>query len=238
MLRVFSDFDGTIALEDVGSQLFRRFAGSKADEIVLHLLDGTISARECLTQECGAVEDAPLGELEQFVNQFSLDPAFEVFVEFCRHRNIPVVVLSDGLDFYVDRLLRKHGLGDLPYFSNHLDLVDHGGVTKLVPSFPHTDAECLTCGNCKRNHLLTLSGDDDIIVYIGDGISDRCPVRFADIVFAKGRLIRYCQEQNISYHEFNTFDDVRRRLETILQQKRIRKRREAEMARRDVFAQG
>ena len=172
------------------------------------------------------------------MSQFSLDPAFAVFVEFCRHRSIPVVVLSDGLDFYVERLLRKSGLGDLPFFSNHLELVEQGAVTKLVPSFPHTDAECLVCGNCKRNHLLTLSGDDDIIVYIGDGISDRCPVRYADIVFAKGRLIRYCQEQNITYHEFRTFVDVRGRLEVILQQKRIRKRREAEMARRDAFAQG
>ena len=238
MLRVFSDFDGTIALEDVGSHLFRRFAGEKANEIVQHLLNGTISARECLMQECKAVESATLSELERFVSQFSLDPAFGEFVDFCRHRSIPVVVLSDGLDFYVERLLRKNGLGDLPFFSNHLELVEEGAVTKLVPSFPHTDAECLVCGNCKRNHLLALSGDDDIIVYIGDGISDRCPVRYADIVFAKGRLIRYCQEQNITYHEFRTFVDVRGRLEVILQQKRIRKRREAEMARRDAFAQG
>lgn len=238
MVRVYSDFDGTIALEDVGSRLFQKFVGSKANEIVLKLLDGTISARECLTQECRAVENAPLSELEEFVDQFSLDPAFEGFVEFCRHRSIPVVVLSDGLDFYVERLLRKSGLGDLPYFSNHLELVDDGALTKLVPSFPYSDAECHTCGNCKRNHVLTLSGDDDIIMYVGDGISDRCPIRYADIVFAKGRLIRYCQEQNISYHEFKTFDDVRRRLELILQQKRIHKRREAEMARREVFAQG
>jgi 2-hydroxy-3-keto-5-methylthiopentenyl-1-phosphate phosphatase len=238
MLRVFSDFDGTIALEDVGSQLFRTFAGSKADEIVQHLLNGTISARECLTRECGAVESATRSELEEFVNKFSLDPEFGEFVDFCRRRSIPVVVLSDGLDFYVERLLQKNGLGDLPFFSNHLELVEEGASTKLVPSFPHTDAECFTCGNCKRNHLLTLSGDDDIIVYVGDGISDRCPIRYADIVFAKGRLIRYCQEQNITYHEFRTFDDVRLRLEVILQRKRIRKRREAEMARRDAFAQG
>lgn len=238
MLRVFSDFDGTIALDDVGSQLFRTFAGSKANEIVQHLLNGTITARECLMRECGAVENATLSELEQFVNQFSLDPAFGSFVDFCRQRSIPVVVLSDGLDFYVERLLRKNDLGDLPFFSNHLELVERGSSTKLVPSFPHTDAECLVCGNCKRNHVLTLSGDDDIIVYIGDGISDRCPVRYADIVFAKGRLVRYCQELNITYHEFRSFADVRHRLELILRQKRIRKRREAEMARRDVFAQG
>ncbi|HTY36356.1 MAG TPA: MtnX-like HAD-IB family phosphatase [Bacteroidota bacterium] len=238
MLRVYSDFDGTIAHDDVGSRLFQTFAGPRANEIVKQLLDGSISARECLIRESAAVDDAPLGELEKFVNQFSLDPSFAEFVEFCRHRSIPVVVLSDGLDFYVERLLKKHGLGDLPFFSNHLTLSGQDGATKLVPSFPHSDAECLTCGNCKRNHVLTRSGDDDVIVYIGDGISDRCPVRFADIVFAKGRLIRYCQDQNISYYEFRSFRDVQERMSLILQRKRIRKRREAEMARREVFAQG
>lgn len=238
MLRVFSDFDGTIAVEDVGSQLFRRFAGSRAVEIVRKYLDGTITARDCLTQECQAVENVTVSELEQFVNQFSLDAPFGPFVEFCRHRSIPVVVLSDGLDFYVERLLKRHGFEGLPFLSNHLEFVQQGPSTKLSPSFPYTDAECLRCGNCKRNHLLTLSGDDDIIVFIGNGMSDRCPVRYADIVFAKGELIRYCQEQNITYHEFRDFSDVERRLELILQRKRIRKRREAEMARREVFAQG
>jgi 2,3-diketo-5-methylthio-1-phosphopentane phosphatase len=238
MMRIFSDFDGTIAVEDVGSRLFRTFVGAQANEIVQHYLDGSITARVCLTRECEAVESATQGEVERFIDQFSLDPTFRGFVEYCRGRGIPLVVLSDGLDFYVEQLLKNNGLGDLPFFSNHLEFILSGAVTKLVPSFPHTDAECLLCGNCKRNHLLTLSADDDIIVYIGDGISDRCPVRYADIVFAKGSLIRYCQEQNVTYHEFKDFDDVIRRLELILQRKRIKKRREAEMARREVFAQG
>jgi 2-hydroxy-3-keto-5-methylthiopentenyl-1-phosphate phosphatase len=238
MMRVFSDFDGTIAVQDVGDQLFRTFVGAQATEIVGHYLDGTITARACLTRECDAVVDAPRDEMERFVDQFDLDPTFKAFVGFCSSRAMPLVVLSDGLDFYVERLLRKNGFGDLPFFSNHLEFVPSGAVTKLVPSFPHTDAECLLCGNCKRNHVLTLSADDDIIVYIGDGISDRCPVRFADIVFAKGILIRYCQEQNVTYHEFRNFDDVIHRLESTLQRKRIKKRREAEMARREVFAQG
>ena len=238
MVRVFSDFDGTIAVEDVGGGIFKAFVGEKAHDIVRHYLDGTISAREYLTRECEAVESVTPSELEKFVDQFTLDPAFGAFKEFCRHRSIPVVILSDGLDFYVERLLRTHGFGDLPLFSNHLEFVRNGDTMKMVPSFPYTDAECPHCGNCKRNHLLTLAGDDDIIVYIGDGISDRCPVRYADIVFAKGKLIRHCQEQNITYHEFRNFNDIERRFELILQRKRIRKRREAEMARREVFAQG
>lgn len=238
MMRIYSDFDGTIAVHDIGNKLFRKYAGAKALEIVQHYLDGTMTARECLTQECAAVPSVTAKELELFVLQFSLDPSFGAFVEFCRHRNIPLVVLSDGLDFYVERLLKNHGHEELPFYSNHLEFVQQGGVTRMVPSFPSTDAECLLCGNCKRNHLLTLSGDDDIIVYIGDEISDRCPVRYADIVFAKGSLIQYCQEQNVTYHEFRDFTDVMSRLELLLQRKRIRKRREAEMARREVFAQG
>jgi len=238
MMRIYSDFDGTIAVHDIGNKLFRKFAGAKSVEIVGHYLNGTMTARECLTLECAAVPDVTEAELDSFVHEFSLDPSFGAFVEFCRHRNIPLVVLSDGLDFYVERLLKKHGFGGLPFFSNRLEFVREGEVTKMVPSFPHTDAECLLCGNCKRNHILTLSGDDDIIVYIGDGISDRCPVRYADIVFAKGSLIRYCQDQNVTYHEFRDFTDVMSRLEVLLQRKRIRKRREAEMARREVFSQG
>lgn len=238
MMRIFSDFDGTIAAEDVGDRLSRRFAGPQVSEIIGQYQNGSITARECLTRKCESVESATEFEVEQFIDQFLLDPTFKGFVEFCRGRDIPLVVLSDGLDVYVKRLLKNNGFADLAYLSNHLEFVLSGAATKLVPSYPYTDAECHLCGNCKRNHVLTLSADDDIIVYIGDGISDRCPVRYADIVFAKGSLIRYCQEQNITYHEFRNFNDVLQRLELILQRKRIKKRREAEMARREVFAQG
>jgi 2-hydroxy-3-keto-5-methylthiopentenyl-1-phosphate phosphatase len=91
MMRIFSDFDGTIAVEDVGSQLFRMFAGAQANEIVKHYLDGSITARACLTRECGAVESATHDEVERFVDQFFLDPTFKGFVELCRVRDIPLV---------------------------------------------------------------------------------------------------------------------------------------------------
>ena len=112
------------------------------------------------------------------------------------------------------------------------------GREKLAVSFPYTDAECNLCGNCKRNHMLNTSADDDIIVYVGDGYSDRCPVRYADFVFAKRQLIKHCQEQNITYFEFNHFGDVQAKMEEIVQRKRIRHRQEAAMARREVFIQG
>ncbi|MEX2088720.1 MAG: MtnX-like HAD-IB family phosphatase [Bacteroidota bacterium] len=238
MVRVFCDFDGTAAAEDVGNRLFHTFAGDRASEIVAEYLEGRATARECLRDECAAVGNISELDLASFVDGFGLDPFFKEFVQFCRSHEIPLTILSDGLDFYVERILKANGLEDIPFFANHLDLVQVEGATRMVPSFPYTDSECVRCGNCKRNHILTLSADDDIVVYVGDGISDRCPVRYADIVFAKKGLIKYCQEQNITYHEYRHFGDVQQRLDPILQKKRIKPRREARMARREVLLQG
>lgn len=239
MVRVFCDFDGTVAAEDVGNQLFRKFVGEeKAVEIVRHYLDGEITARQCLVRECEAVDNLTREEFDKFVDQFTLDAHFLSFFEFCRSKEIPLVILSDGLDAYVERVLANNGVSGLQFFANHVEFVRNGATTKFIPSFPYTDSECEKCGNCKRNHMLVGSGDEDILVYVGDGISDRCPAKYADIVFAKKDLIKHCQLQNISYFEYHHFGDVRERLEGILQKKRIKKRREAIMARREVFMQG
>ncbi len=236
MLRIYCDFDGTAASRDVGNSLFRTFAGEKAQAIVADYLAGNINARECLLRECEALGPVRQESLEQFVDGFQLDPTFPSFAEFCAVGEIPLTILSDGLDFYVQRLLAVAGLGHVPFYANRATWIDTGnGRVKLVPEFPYSDEHCDLCGNCKRNHLAALSADDDAVVYIGDGISDRCPVRYADFVFAKNPLIRYCQEQNVSYWEFIDFNDVRRRLEPMLSRKRIKRRREAMIARRDLF---
>jgi len=235
MLRVFCDFDGTLTTEDVGNRLFRTFAGNQAETIVEDYLLGHINARECLRLECEALGIFKEEEVRSFIDQFQLDSHALDFVGFCRKNGVPLTILSDGLDFYVESVLTRFGLNDIPWYANHALFRKSDGGVEIVPSFPYRDEHCDLCGNCKRNHIVTQSGENDIVVYVGDGISDRCPVRFADVVFAKSGLIRYCQEQNISYYEFRHLGDVRERLEQIIKGKKAKQRREAVVARRDVF---
>jgi 2-hydroxy-3-keto-5-methylthiopentenyl-1-phosphate phosphatase len=47
-------------------------------------------------------------------------------------------------------------------------------------------------------------------VYVGDGLSDRCPSENADLVFAKGDLLAHCREKHIDCIEFRNFRDVER----------------------------
>jgi len=234
MVRVFCDFDGTVCSQDVGEQFFLKFAGEKAEQNIHRLLSDEITLQEWLTELCEAIPSIDQKKFFDFIDQFVIDPCFAEFVRFCKDQEIPLMILSDGLDAYVERVLSNAGLSQIPFFANHAEFVGK----RLKVSFPHTDAECNCCGNCKRNHMLNVSADDDIIVYVGDGYSDRCPIRYADFVFAKRQLIKHCQEQNITYFEFNNFGDVQVKMEKIVQRKRIRHRQEAAMARREVFIQG
>jgi 2-hydroxy-3-keto-5-methylthiopentenyl-1-phosphate phosphatase len=86
--------------------------------------------------------------------------------------------------------------------------------------------------------MLSLAGEDDVIGYVGDGFSDQCPVQYADLVFAKGELQKFCQRENISYHLYSSFADVVDRLKPLLEKSILRKRRRAEMMRRALFARG
>jgi 2-hydroxy-3-keto-5-methylthiopentenyl-1-phosphate phosphatase len=238
MLRVFCDFDGTVALNDVGEQMFLHFGDGEAAKLGAQYLRREISGRECLSREIDLIQGVSIDDWTAYIDTVGIDPTFRDFSLFCNSKNIPLIIVSDGLDRYVGHILSRNGLNKIQFFANKLTMDQVDGTTRYTVSFPYTDSECLQCGNCKRNHLLTMSGEDDIIVYVGDGMSDSCPVHFADIVFAKGNLVKYCQKDNITYHEFKDFNDVQRRLESVLLSKRIKKRREADMARRDVFLQG
>ncbi len=244
MIKIFTDFDGTITLQDVGDAIFETFGGEQCKNIVQAYREGSISAVDCFRQECNACHNVDLDKLNAFIDQQNIDSSFINFVAYCRQQHLDCYIVSDGMDYYIKRILDLHGVGDVPFFTNTLRLVPVGETShvRFEPEFPYTDEMCNRCASCKRNHLLTMCGEDDIIIYVGEGYSDRCPVQYADVVFAKDDLLKYCQQENISNYEYKTFADIQKRLSHILDNRRadgsvigLHKRRNAERARRDVF---
>ncbi|MFN0158739.1 MAG: MtnX-like HAD-IB family phosphatase [Bacteroidota bacterium] len=234
-IKVFVDFDGTISKRDVGKAFFRKFGGPGCDEIVEQYRAGSLSAVECFRAEADAVGVFDRSEAERFICEQEIDATFVDFVAFCASRNIEIRILSDGLDYYIRQILDVNEIRGVQVFANHAEIIEDGGSVRLSLAFPYTDAECSRCACCKRNLILTYAGDDDIIVYVGEGYSDRCPARYADVIFAKAELQSFCQSENISYHLYETFGDVQARLGTLLAGKRQRKRLAAEHLRRDAF---
>lgn len=231
----------------MGDALFERFGGAESVRAVGAYRRGELSAAACFDAECGACGDVPAGALEEFLATCEIDPTFPGFVDYCAARGFRLTVLSDGMDYYIRAILERHGLGDVAVYSNHLVLepAGGGGAVRLVPSYPWRDEVCDRCACCKRNHMLNMSADGDAIVYVGEGYSDRCPVAFADLVFAKDDLLRYCEMNSISFCPYDSFADIRDRIEKFTgdgspagRGDGIPRRRRAALARRDVFLGG
>ena len=231
--KIFLDFDGTITINDVGESIFRHFLDQQlADKIVDELLNDRISSRECWEKLCEAAPSLEKKMLDDFIICQEIEPTLHRFLEFCSEHKFDVYVLSDGFDYYIDQILTREKLNHLKVFSNKLILDEKG---RLIPSFPFYNSDCKSSANCKRNHIIENSGDQDYTVFIGDGNSDKDPIQYVDFIFAKKDLLKYCEVNRITYFPFKNFDDVIERLTDLGSRKRLKKRHQAELKRREAF---
>lgn len=235
--KIFSDFDGTITLYDTWLEMGERFIANKQKwaDVIKAFEDQKIGARECFLTECSLLQDFDYPEFNRIIDSQRLDPQFVSFYEFCNLNNLPLVILSEGMDYYIERILKNYKL-EIPFYANRLIFSDD--KKKLGLEFPNSDSDCSKCGTSKRNILMNLTADDEISVFIGDGFSDACVVNYADIVFAKKSLASYCWKNNITYHEYQTFGDVKKKLEKIIGSGKTKHRQAAKLKRREVFLRG
>lgn len=233
--RVFVDFDGTITREDVGANIFLEFGRRpEVDEIELAIREHRITAYEGWMKLFNAAPGLSLPAIEQYARGFDIDTSFKRLLEFCGQKEIPVCILSDGFENYIRLILEREGITGPVLYANSLETI--GGI--VVPQFPYSDEECNDCANCKRNHILECSHDDDFTVYIGNGSSDTCPAQFCDYIFAKDDLLKYCEKNRITYYPYFSFNDVVNKLEEIVAKRRPKKRHQAVLKRMEVYKLG
>lgn len=207
---LFCDFDGTISRRDVGYAIFNHYSEGKNDELLPDWKDGKLSTRDCLLFEAAMVK-ASAKDVYNFIDRFEIDDSFNKFVKLCENNCSPLFIVSDGLDFYIDYILKKHNLSHLNYVANTGKLENDG----ITIDFPHQNETCPRCGICKGEQIKQFRNkmkDKYRIIFVGDGYSDTCAVSEADVVFAKKDLEQYCLSNKISYYKYETFDDVSQKI--------------------------
>jgi len=204
-LAVLCDFDGTISKGDIGNTLFREFVGgSEWEELIASWERGEIGSRECLVTEC-SLATVTRDEIVSLAEGFEIDEHFTEFAAWCSENEIPLAVVSDGLDFYIELVLKKYGLSSLPVYANHLTFTDGG----IVPEFPYFEQGCGRCGNCKGYHVRRYREQFGRVAFVGDGYSDRCALEEADLVLAKKGLAQLCQSLDAPCIEVSDFKSVK-----------------------------
>jgi 2-hydroxy-3-keto-5-methylthiopentenyl-1-phosphate phosphatase len=200
----FCDFDGTVTKEDVIDKVLEEFADPTWMEIERSWVNGEIGSRDCLAMQTKLIR-AKVGDLLDFLESTHIDETFIDFVRYCRNKAFEIVILSDGIDLFIKSILDRYGLNSIRIYSNNL--VSTNGSYEMY--FPYFRKDCLSkSGICKCKIMEELSSPSSINILVGDGRSDFCIARKADLTFAKSDLIDFCRVKKIPYIDHTEFGDI------------------------------
>jgi len=201
---VFIDFDNTITSRDVLDDMIERFSiNDRWIDLERKWKRGDIGSRECLQGQVKGIRITKRN-LDKYLAGVKLDPYFKRLIKFLNAEKIKTIVLSDNFDYILKRILSLNAIKGLKLYSNKLRFRQD----RLIPGFPFTDKKCRKCAHCKLKNLLANSDTGSIIVYIGDGHSDVCPAKYADIVFAKEDLLSYYRGKKSGCLAFKSLKEV------------------------------
>jgi len=194
------DFDGTITDIDTTDLILSQFAAPEWREIEQEWLDGKIGSAECMKRQVELIY-ASRQELDDLIDSIEIAPYFKELVQNCKSSKIPLVVLSDGIDYAINRILANHNIHGLEVRANRLVEKIGGGYSL---AFQNSGIGCQS-GNCKCRRVWQ---EELLTIYIGDGKSDFCVSSKVDLVIAKAELLDYCREKKLFHVPFTGFSEA------------------------------
>ncbi|MDB5452034.1 MAG: phosphoserine phosphatase [Caulobacteraceae bacterium] len=211
-MRMICDFDGTITQQDTTDRVLEALARPAWRDLEDRWISGAITAAACMRGQIALI-DASQDELDAVLDGAALDPGFLDFVAWCDGHGLPVSIVSDGVDYFIARILARYGLERLPVIANRL--TGGPGVWRLEQ--PWSRAGCAGgSGVCKCAAAAPWEPERGTTIFAGDGRSDFCVSGRPDVVFAKGSLARYAADRGQAFLPFETFHDITRSLATLL----------------------
>jgi 2,3-diketo-5-methylthio-1-phosphopentane phosphatase len=206
-LAILVDFDGTIALTDVGDTIMIEFVPPSIwDELERAYETGRLGSREIMAREIALLPADP-APVRAIADAQPIDPAFPAFVRRARAAGIPVEIVSDGFGFFIEPAMRRIGVADdVTIVTSRTTLAGPDGPARI--EFPNGHPTCFVCGTCKRQRVLAHQAAGRSVVFIGDGESDRYAAGYSDFVFAKKDLVRICEGLGWPYATWDTFEDL------------------------------
>jgi 2,3-diketo-5-methylthio-1-phosphopentane phosphatase len=196
------DFDGTVTEDDMLDRVCWEFG----DQDVYRAVDAALDRGEIrLVDDIGrklATVRTPLADVVDWIQaEARMRPGFDELVRFARGNGWRVAVVTSSFHELVEPVLGPLA-DEVELVANRLD-PRHDGWR----AYFHDLRPCSACGEpCKRHPVAALGATD--VVYVGDGLSDRCVAQAVDLVFARDGLATYLEERGVDHERFEDFTDV------------------------------
>ncbi len=206
------DFDGTITEEDVSFLLLDAFADGNWRQLLRDYMAGRISVGAFNTRAFAMIK-ADRQTLRDFVlksDRVKIRPGFRELLDYCSRKGLKFVIVSNGVDFYIEAILEDMGAGGIEVFAAQSQFRPGGmRVDYIGPDGSRMEA------GFKEAHTELLKRRGYSVIYVGNGLSDIYPARRASHVFATGDLLERCSEEKLACLPFDDLNDVLRGLKTL-----------------------
>ncbi|KAF9352121.1 hypothetical protein BGX26_010011 [Mortierella sp. AD094] len=230
-IEVFSDFDGTISMEDTGCVLIDTGIGiDKRKEMDKQIMDHELTFLKAMDIWWGSVS-LTFEEGLELLRPIEIDSGFIRFYEYVKSHKIPFSVVSCGLDViiqsYMSWFLGEEEAKKLIIRANYGKIEGRKWNVTYWDDSPHSHDKSVCIKESKEQFKKEIferqkekeqseesaeeREQEHIIVFCGDGISDLSAAREADVLFARNgkNLERYCRTHKIPFTPFDNFDEVR-----------------------------
>jgi 2-hydroxy-3-keto-5-methylthiopentenyl-1-phosphate phosphatase len=212
-LVVLCDFDGTITIVDTAEWILSKYAHHDWRGLDKQFEKGEVSLEECLNKQFSNVQVSKNQVLKDLENVVVFRQGFKDFVEYCRHRGIPIVIVSAGLDFVIDYFLRKNGfLGKVEVCTAKTEEKPEGFTFSFPQIFDGPSQ------NFKPDVVRSYREKGFKVVFVGDGLADYAAAREADYSFAVqgSNLAGLCKQHGMKCTEMTRFQELIKPIDEIV----------------------
>lgn len=203
------DFDNTIAEDDIGFMLLDAFADEDWRQVLKEYREHKIPVGVFNAKSFGMVKADKQTMLDYiFKSGVKVRAGFNELLTYCAKKGYKFVIVSNGLSFYIEAILKDIGIDNIEIFASEAESSPDGLKVKYIGPDGRQMQD-----NFKKSYVELFLSRGYRVVYIGDGYSDIIPASLADYIFARDDLLAHCQEKNLSkYTPFNDLNDVVRGL--------------------------
>ncbi len=202
---VICDFDGTITKKDSINDFLNRFADRKWLDIEDEWVAGRVSTLDAMRLQFGLIKNMTDKKLSDFFDSVEIDDYFKAFYDFAKEKDIKIVIVSDGFEYFIREVLKRHNIDGIEIYSNKFEFKNG----EFLMNFPNYNDDCIRkAGTCKCSFIKKFKQIYKNVYYIGDGASDFCPADKVDFLFAKNKLLQYCQKYNIPHIQYEDFKGI------------------------------
>ncbi|KAH7887196.1 HAD-like domain-containing protein [Phlebopus sp. FC_14] len=223
-----SDWDGTITDRDSNDCLTDELANMYQErrEWNRQTVSGEKTFKETFDLMLkGVAKGYSFSECKDFlVKHIKLDSGFLDFYKYCKSQDIPLVIVSSGMDTLIRGVLTaldtENVTSELEIISNGVE--EHDGTWNIKWIDPEGKY-----GHDKSRAILPfreLGDERPTLIFFGDGVSDMSAAQHADVLFVKIKsdgehdLQDYCQNEGISHILFDNFSAAQKVVASMVEQ--------------------